>query len=96
MFNSTAIVAAAPDQVSCDIGSQMAILNLKDGIYYGLDSVGSRFWELVQSPRPLGELQATLLAEYDVEPQRLERDLRQLCQKLVKAGLIEIQDEVRG
>ena len=74
----------------------MAILNLKDGIYYGLDSVGSRVWDLVQTPRRFCELQAALFAEYDVEPQRLERELRQLCQTLMKAGLIEIQDEVRG
>src|SRR5579859_4195611 len=96
MLNSTAILAAAPDQVSCDIGSQMAILNLKSGIYYGLDSVGSRVWELVQTPRRFGDVEANLLAEYDVQPERLGPDLRTLCQQLVKAGLIEIRDEMRG
>jgi hypothetical protein len=95
MLNSAAILAAAPDQVSCDIGSQTAILNLKNGIYYGLDSVGKRVWELVQTPRRLGELETTLLSEYDVDAERLVPDVRGLCQKLVKAGLIEIRDEVR-
>lgn len=95
MINSTAVLVAAPDQVSCDIGNQMAILNLKSGIYYGLDSVGSRIWELIQSPRPVNEIEAALVAEYDVEPDRLKPDLQDLCQELVAAGLIEIRDENR-
>lgn len=93
MFSTTDVVAAAADQVSCDIGSQMAILSLKNGIYYGLDAVGCRVWELVQTPRCFGDLEATLLAEYDVEPERLSRDLRRLCTTLAGAGLIEIRDE---
>lgn len=71
----------------------MAILNLKNGIYYGLDSVGSRVWELVQMPRRFDDLEAALLDEYDVEPERLGADLQGLCKKLVRAGLIEIRDE---
>ncbi|HLK50253.1 MAG TPA: PqqD family protein [Bryobacteraceae bacterium] len=70
----------------------MAILSLKNGIYYGLDAVGSRVWELVQTPRCFGDLQATLLAEYDVEPALLSRDLGRLCTSLAGAGLIEIRD----
>ena len=96
MLNSTDILVAASDQVSCDIGSQMAILNLKSGIYYGRDSGGSRIWEMVQTPRQLGEVEAVLLAEYDVQPEQLEPDVRGLCKKLFKAGLIEIRDEKRG
>jgi len=91
-FEPTATVVAAPNQVSCDIGSQMAILNLQSGVYYGLDSVGTRVWELVQRPRPFEEIEQTLLAEYDVEPARLAPELRQLCETLAQAGLIEINE----
>ena len=91
MIDSTAILVAAPDQVSCDIGNQMAILNLKSGIYYGLDSVGSRVWELLQTPRAAGEIEAAVMAEYDVQPERLRPDLQRLCRELADAGLIEIR-----
>ena len=96
MLNPSDILVAAPDQVSCDIGSQMAILNLKSGIYYGLDSVGSRVWEMVQKPRRLSEIETALLEEYDVQPEQLASDVRGLCKKLLKAELIEIRDEKRG
>ena len=57
---STAVLVAALDQVSCDIGNQIAILNLKSGVYYGLDAVGTRVWELVQQPRSLKEIESSL------------------------------------
>jgi len=94
-LNERSLLAAAPEQVSCDIGNQMAILNLKSGIYYGLDSVGCRVWELVQSPRPLAEIEGTLLDEYEVEPSRLCPEVRELCRTLAQAGLLEIHDESR-
>ena len=96
MLNSADILVAAPEQVSCEIGTQVAILNLKTGIYYGLDSVGGRIWELLQTPKRFDELEAKLLGEYEVEAERLGRDLQGVCKKLVKAGLIEIRDEARG
>jgi hypothetical protein len=89
-------VLATPDQVSCDIGNQMAILNMKNGVYYGLDSVGSRIWELLQQPRRVSEVESALLAEYDVEPGRLRPDLEQVCGAMAEAGLIEIHHAARG
>ena len=35
------VVAATKDQVSCSLGAEAAILNTKQGVYYGLDPVGA-------------------------------------------------------
>jgi hypothetical protein len=40
-------VVAVRDQVSSDLGGEVAILDLTGGMYYGLDAVGARVWELV-------------------------------------------------
>ena len=39
------------------------------------------------------EIRELLLKEYDVEPDRCERDLLVLLQKLASEGLIEVKDE---
>ena len=83
------IIRASADQVSCDLGGEAAILNLRTGVYYGLDPVGARIWNLIQTPRTLVEVRDTILAEYDVEPARCERDLRDLLEKLAAERLIE-------
>jgi hypothetical protein len=86
------VVVAAKDQVSCDLAGEAAILNIKNGVYYGLDPVGARIWNLVQQPRSVLEIQRTIVGEYDVEPERCSRDLLDLLEKLFSEGLIEVKD----
>ena len=85
------IVTAAPEQVSCPLGDESAILNLKNTVYYGLDPVGARVWSLLQQPRSVRELRDALLAEYEVEPERCERDLLELLEKMRGEGLIQVR-----
>jgi hypothetical protein len=89
--NST--VVAARDQVSSDIGGEVAILNLHAGMYYGLDEVGARVWQLLQEPTVVGDIQATIAQEYEVEPVRACEDVLALLKQMADEGLIEVEDE---
>lgn len=84
-------VVAIREQVSADLADEAAILNLKDGVYYGLNPVGARIWKLVQEPKTVHEIRKTIATEYDVEPDRCERDVLSLLQELADRGLIEIR-----
>ena len=86
------VVVAAKDQVSCDLAGEAAILNVKSGVYYGLDPVGARIWNLMQEPRKVAEIQNAIADEYEVEPERCARDLVGLLEKLLAEGLIEVKD----
>ena len=44
------MIVVSKEQASAALGDEAAILNLKDGVYYGLDPVGARIWKLVQTP----------------------------------------------
>lgn len=90
-FSDQSVVAATKDQVSCSLGEEAAILNTKEGIYYGLDPVGAQIWQLLQTPRKVADIQAVLMREYDVEPERCQRDLLALLSDLLQAGLIEVR-----
>ncbi len=92
-MSNDSIVVAVEDQVSSDLGGEVAILDLKVGVYYGLDEVGARVWELIQEPRAVGDVRDILIEEYDVEPERCERDLFALLERLAEQGLIEVRDE---
>ena len=93
LISGHSIVVVAKEQVSCDLGGEAAILNLQNGVYYGLDPVGARIWNLIQEPKRINEIYEILLKEYNVEPVRCERDLLALLQKLASEGLIEVRDE---
>jgi len=90
-LSGSSTIVAAKKQVSCDLAGQAAILNLESGLYYGLEDVGARIWDLIQEPRTVRQLRDLLTKEYDVEPERCERDLLSLLARLATAGLVEIR-----
>jgi hypothetical protein len=82
---------AASEQVSCPLGEESAILSLKNSVYYGMNTVGTRVWGLLKQPRSVEELRDTLLKEYVVDAELCERDLLNLLEKMRSEGLIEVR-----
>jgi hypothetical protein len=95
-LSANSIVVAAPEQISCPLGDESAILNLNNTVYYGLNPVGTRVWELLQKERRVGELLDTLLDEYEVEPECCQRDLFELLEKMRSEGLIQVKGAPPG
>lgn len=85
-----AVVVAARDQVSADLEGEAVILNLADGVYYGLDGVGARIWELLREPRTAAELRDAVAAEFEVDVGTAWRDLAGLLEELLERGLVEL------
>lgn len=85
------VVVATPEQVSCGLGEESAILNMKNSVYYGMNAVGTRVWNMIGEPRSVVQLRDALLDEYEVDPARCEQDLLQLLEQMRTEGLIEIR-----
>ena len=80
------VVVAAKDQVSCDLSGEAAILNLDDGMYYGLNEVGARIWSLLSEPTTVSEILDQLEREFDVDSEQCEKDLVMLLSQLQGRG----------
>ena len=93
MISGKTTVVAAKDQVSCDLAGEAAILNLKTGIYYGLNVVGARIWDLIQSPKTVTGVRDALLEEFEVDAELCQNDLITLLEELKEQELIEICDD---
>lgn len=96
MVSMNSFIVAANNQISSDLGGEVAILNLKNGVYYGLNEMGARIWELIQEPKTLHDIHTLILEEYDVEPERCEQDLLGLLTKMADQGLIEVKNETNS
>ena len=83
------VVVAARTQVSSILGGEAAILDTAHGVYFGLNSVATRVWGLIQQPRTVRQLRDSLVSEYEVEAGRCESDLLNLLNELLAAGLIQ-------
>ena len=64
------------------------LLDLERGVYYGLDEVGARVWELLSQNVALSSILDQLTAEYDVDRATLESDVMGLLEHLKEKGLI--------
>jgi hypothetical protein len=84
------VVFTSQGQVACMVDDGFMILNLNDGVYYGLDDVGARIWELLQERRAVVDIRDALLAEFDVDQERCEKDLLRLLGELIEARLVEV------
>jgi hypothetical protein len=81
-------VVANPDAMSSSVGIETVILHFTAGTYFGLDEVGTRIWQLVQTPCTVREIRDALLEEFDVDEARCDRAVRSFLASLAEHGLI--------
>jgi hypothetical protein len=78
--------------MSAELAGESVVLNFDDGVYYSLNGIGARIWELIQTPLKVSDLLATLVSEYDVEESRCESDMIALLKEMRGMRLVEVQD----
>ena len=91
LISNGSIVSAVTHQVSCDLAGEVVILNLQDGVYYGLNAVGARIWQLLEQPRSVEQIHAALLDEYDIDPDTCIRQVAAILRELVEHGLLDVK-----
>ena len=67
-------------------------MSLSGGVYYGLNSVGSRVWELLQEPRLVRDIRDILLDEYDVNEDLCTMELVDLLERLRQWKLLRLEN----
>jgi len=92
-LSADSLVCTAQDVVSSQLADEIVILDLKSGVYHGLDGVGARVWELVGDATPIRTIHDALVDEYDVDPAQCEEDLLWLIGDLESHGLVRISDQ---
>jgi hypothetical protein len=90
-FSPNETIVATNRQTSCTVDEEAVILHLDKGVYYGLNPIGARIWELIREPKTVAEIRNIILEEYDVTPERCDADLQGLLAKLAENDLIEVR-----
>ena len=82
-----------PDHVFArDFDGEMVLLDINDGLYYGLNAVGSAVWKgLCDGGKTAREVARDLLDDYDVEERRLLDDIVSLASDWVGKGLVSVR-----
>lgn len=73
-----------------ELQDEAVLLNLKSGVYFGLDPVGTRIWQLLTERELLSEVAPAIVAEFDVAEDRCASDLLALVADLEQQGLVTV------
>jgi hypothetical protein len=86
-------ISVTKEAVHCDVEEEVVILSMKDGVYYGLNSVGAFIWNQIQKPQKVEKIRNAILEEFDVDKGECEADLMELLGELLEKDLIEVTDD---
>lgn len=78
------------------VGEESVLLDLKTERYLGLDDVSARFWEVLTTGESVQSAYEILLAEFDVDPDRLSQDLDDFVQELLHLGLVQLNAQLEN
>jgi len=88
----SSIVVCADDNLSCDLQGEAVVLNLGTGVYFGLNPLGARIWELIQKPMQVSDVLDELLKEYKVDARECQVDLLGFLNQLLDQDLLKLCD----
>jgi hypothetical protein len=78
--------------VCAELEDEAVLLDVASGLYYGLDSTGTVIWRLLTDGLVVEEIVGRMLAEYDVEAERLRLDVSEFLDSLISKGLLLVVD----
>jgi hypothetical protein len=83
-------VTISPEVVFKELGGEGVLLDMASGIYFGLDETSTRLWLLLQMNGSLRRVFDEMIEEFEVDPDRLERDLLQFVADLTRRNLASL------
>ena len=87
-MNSDTRVKAMAEQVSGNLEGEVCILNMKTNIYFSLNPVGSRIWDLLENVTTPVEIAAVIAEEYQVTPEQALVDVLALLKQMQEKQLL--------
>ena len=69
---------------------ELVMLSISAGRYYGLNSVGARIWELLETPMTVGQICARLCKEFEINRQDCQIAVLKFAADLVGYGILHV------
>lgn len=87
-FEDNAMIVRSAGLLTAEVEGELMAMSLDRGMFYGLNSVGTRIWALLAEPMTLDTLVSRLIAEFDVEPNACRTDVAALLTEMRDEGLV--------
>ena len=75
--------------LAAQVGDELVMMSVDSGVYIGLNEVGARVWDLIETPRDLGDLCKKLSEEFETTPQACRPEVEAFLAQLERRGAIK-------
>jgi hypothetical protein len=86
-------IVRSSDIVFNEMDGETIMMSIENGEYYGINSIGSRIWKLLETPRTVSDLCETLQPDFDVTPEQCARDVLFFLNRMAEKEVIRIIGE---
>ena len=74
--------------LKASVGDNLVLLDMDKGVYVGLDAIGSRIWDRIETPAVVSEICDELAREYAAEPAVIQTDVLKFLNQLSDQKMI--------
>ena len=89
-LNMDNVVVQNRDIDVSDLNNEKVMMNIDKGQYFSLNSLGSRIWELIDSPKKIRNVVNVLLQEYEVSEEECVESVTEFLNTLHHVELINV------
>ena len=86
------IIQRNGEWLTAEVDQELVMISVDQGTYIGLNAVGARVWELLETPREQETLYEVLRAEFNVSQQACQADVDEFLAEMERAGAIVITE----
>jgi hypothetical protein len=93
MLNLDTVVQRNADVMAAEAGSDLVMVSIVNGLYYGVSDIAREVWEAIEHPKKISDLIDDLLARYNVDKSRCEAETLSFLQDLLSEQLLQVKNE---
>ncbi|MFW5944368.1 MAG: lasso peptide biosynthesis PqqD family chaperone [Bacteroidota bacterium] len=90
MITEDSYIKRNKEVFASEIDEEVVMMNVDTGKYYGMDTVGSRIWELIAEEIQVKDVIGKLMEEYDVEEEQCKNDVLEFLNELYENKLVQV------
>ena len=74
--------------ISGRLSDELVMMDMEKGMYFSLNPVATRIWDLLEKPLTLDDLCGLLMEEYEVGEEQCRSEVGEVIAEMVRLGVV--------
>ena len=90
--NLKTIISRNPEIIHSLMDKEVVMMSGDQGLFFGIDTIGARIWNMLETPAKVEDLIEKLVADYDVEHSVCQNDTLQFLNEMLVKKVILVSE----